>query len=373
MKMLYFIIALLFCSCGEYYTNVNSTVCNIDSLYLQYYDEVVIQLDSHTPIDWSNTYIVEYDDSVYVLVYNTYTSELNYFNLLSGLLSKQVKCELEHIDGIYLYDNVIYAHNYKNTTFFTMDFNGNILDTVKINSIHYDYKHYPPYLVSVFNGIYPLNEKQFYLTTYTVGEGCDNIRHCGMIFNKENKEFNYKMPYPEIYSKANWGGGMYRVGYSAYNKEKNYIIYSFPALHCINVYDIKLNSYKEFYAGSKNINEIVSYSDDIGSSVPDNESFKHYISNNNYGAIIYDKNRNLYYRVAEIANFHKEEKYKYLKRLSVIILNEQFDKIGETTFDKPYGTTLLISSDYIYIPYLDEVGYDTAMKYHKFKIQCYEK
>ena len=305
---------LLFaCSCNKRYTNINIQRNSIDSMYLRYNGNTTLQLDSHTPNDWNNTYIIEYKDSVYVLVFNTYTAELNYFNKTTEILEKQIKYNIDDIDGIYVHENSIYAHNYKKCTFFHLQPDGKILDTIKINSLRYGNGHYPPYLISTFNGVYPINKEEICFTTYSIGESLEHIRHCGMIFNKENGQYYYIMPFPEIYSKANWGGGMYRIGYTTYNPKNNYIIYSFPASHYINVYNLNTNSYKEYYAGSKNIDRIPSYPEKPGVSVPDNKSFRHYISNSNYGAILYDRYRELYYRIVEIAGFHKEKKYQYLK------------------------------------------------------------
>ena len=38
------------------------------------------------------------------------------------------------------------------------------------------------------------------------------------------------------------------------------------------------------------------------------------------------------------------------------------------TFEQPYGTSILVGSDGIYLPYLKNVGMDLPMHYHVFKI-----
>lgn len=371
MIKIYFLLILLICnSCIYKYSNKNekSTLWK-DSITLSFQREFSIIPDANTPSDWSNTFAINTGDSSSILIYNTYTGDFNFFNSNTAKLSKSISTKFKQFDGISVYnDTIVYVQDYKECTFLKTDLSGIITDTIEINSISLSKGDFPPSYISIFNGVYPINNHLLHFDTFTAGENDANKRYCGMLFDVRDKSFSYTMFYPPVYQKANWGGGMYRRGYTCYNSLEKIVFYSFPASHYIYFYDFKTKDINRFYAGSKFINEINAFSKDRNMRVMDSESFEHYRTNDNYGAIIYDRYRNLYYRIAEKANYFSEPQYKYLKQLSIIIFNSKMEIVGEKQFNEPYGTTLLVTPEGVFIPYLKNIGLDLPMTYHVFKI-----
>lgn len=338
-----------------------------DSLCLLYSRSVDILLDDKTPIDWLNTSLIEKNDSIYVLIFNAYIGDFLFYDMFSGEKIGELKTDLVDFDGISVYDyHDIYIHDYEKCFFYKLNNNGKICDTLKVPFID-NQTNCPPSRISVFSGVNFIGGKFFY-ATFSVGESDRGNRYCGAVLNLESMENTYIVPYPEIYQKANWGGNMFRLGYTCFNPQEKLFLYSFPASHNLYVYDMVNNKTRSFYAGSNRIDMISSYSNDVDEIYDDNKSTKHYISNPSYGAIIYDKYRNLYYRIAEIPQDNGLGEYRMLKQLSIIILDQSFNIVGETCFSQPYGTTVLVSPDGLLIPFVENNDLDGVMQYHVFKI-----
>lgn len=359
-----------FSSCFEIseYVNVNNVkVQRIDSLYLSYSHSVNISLDENTPVDWLNTSLIEKNDSIYVLVFNAYIGDLFYYDIHSGNFRGKIETKFGNLDGMSVYDNhEIYLQDYERCSFYRLDNNGEVCDTLRVPFVEGEGIS-PPSRISIFNGVKYTRNKFFY-ETFSVGESDRGNRYCGAVLDIENKNCTYIMPYPKIYQKANWGGGMFRSGYTCFNSLKNLILFSFPASHELFVYNIENNAITSFYAGSNCIDIISSYSNNVDERFDDNRSIKHYISNPNYGAIIYDKYRQLYYRIAEIPRRNEVGGYRLLKQLSIIILDLSFRIVGETIFLQPYGTTILVAPDGLMIPFVENNDLDGIMQYHMFKV-----
>lgn len=124
------------------------------------------------------------------------------------------------------------------------------------------------------------------------------------------------------------GGGLYRWVYACYNSKENKYIVSFPADH--NIYKVYTTGITgEFYAGSNFIDEIEFLDTPKWIPINSEEKTKHFVENHSYANIIYDKWREVYYRIAEIKTKY-ENKMGWQKEISVIILNKNLKIIGET-------------------------------------------
>lgn len=369
-KICLLFMTLFYGSCVTEYSNPN--ILNDerkDSLTLSFLKEICLRPDEKTPSDWEKTLMVKENDSCFILLYNAYNGDLNYYSSTTGNLFRIISTQLKGMDGISSYeDSILFVQDYDLCRFYKMNLCECTTDTLKIEGLSFDAGDFPPSYISVYNGVYPINKNAVFLTTFTAGESDKGNRCCGMIYDDNSKSHTSVVPYPSLYQRANWGGGMFRSGFTCYNPSEHIILFSFPACHNLYVFNVKDKSIMEYYAGSKIINKISAFSNVPDQVVSNFESFNYYLKTDNYGPIIYDKYRNLYYRIAEKAGYHKGDTYKYLKQLSVIILDSQLNIIGEKTFEQPYGTTLLIAPEGIYIPYLKDIGMDLPMHYHVFNV-----
>lgn len=140
------------------------------------------------------------------------------------------------------------------------------------------------------------------------------------------------LSYTEMYNKHNWGGGLFRWTYSDCN-DRNEFVVSLPAEHYIYVISSDMQQIRKHYAGSEFISNIQHLK--RSKLLPDSmeETTKHFVETDSYSNIIYDKYRNCYYRMVE-------QKIKYTsmsgwqKGLSIIILNDKFEIIGETPLER---------------------------------------
>lgn len=191
-------------------------------------------------------------------------------------------------------------------------------------------------------------------------------------YNRNYKNFNFLLGYPDIYHKANWGGGMLRWVYATFNNKKNLFIVSFPASHNIEIWDPELNLSYTKYAGSCYIADIEPYSNKVEEQ-PSTEKILDYISKTNcYGNIFYDEWNNLYYRIAEIA----PNNYKNKKTVSIIIIDENFDKVGESIIDnisKDFRYAMFVSYKGLMVPVNDSEDYLKYVIYHPGKKEKNEK
>jgi len=195
-----------------------------------------------------------------------------------------------------------------------------------------------------------INEKMYIITT------CDRWAEKNPVsatIDLENKHvqalYGFEYPsFPKTENKAKKSGKE-----SDFSRcfDGTHFIYSFYFDEDIYICNIDHTEITKVNAKSRFINQI-GYTDDFG-----NLTFKQIAENPNYGNLIYDPYRKLYYRVAypkvEIENdVNMLDVIEYgRKRFSIIILDENFNLIGETLFpDYTYNSWLMfVREDGLYI------------------------
>lgn len=150
-------------------------------------------------------------------------------------------------------------------------------------------------------------------------------------------------------------------------------VYSFYFDEDLYVTDIEHQTFRKIKTPSSNF-EHVTVPDDYG-----NTTFKDMCEISNYGNILYDKYRDVYYRIAypktnitndirplELMDFGR-------KNFSIIILDKDFNILGETLFpDFTYNSTLMfITEDGLYISdshYLNPKFSDDELSFKRFEL-----
>jgi hypothetical protein len=135
--------------------------------------------------------------------------------------------------------------------------------------------------------------------------------------------------YPNSYQKGLYGANFaFNFSYT-FNPNNNKIVWSFPIDDSLYVQDTSTNKIESYHCPSKYFSEIAPSKE---KNMQDASIYtKFYIQSNSYGPIYYDKYRKVYYRFAErgVDEIRYKEK-KWWKYNTIIILNEKFEKIGET-------------------------------------------
>jgi hypothetical protein len=241
-------------------------------------------------------------------------------------------------------------YNYNQNAIYLINSSGEIK-----NNFHID--HTAKYFPSPITGISPLivDGDKVVISGNISGEYIDeneDNRPISYIFDTKTKQTEYIVSYPKLYYDYNWGGGLFRWIYSTYNSSKKMIVYSFPADHfiyTINLFNKKINSY---YAGSKYINHISSLPQRKLRVIDSDDKIKHFVENHSYSNVIYDMYNDVFYRIAEFKTIYNEVP-GWKKKLSIIILNNDFNIVGETQIVEnhalTYRYTLFVTSKGLHI------------------------
>ncbi len=160
----------------------------------------------------------------------------------------------------------------------------------------------------------------------------------GIQLNLENGEVNYYMNYPQMYRDKYFFPPLYVTKFSStYIPTKNKIIYSFPIDETLHELDLKTGEintinpdksqyFKELSPISKNAERDM------------NADYLYSVNNVSYERIVYDQYKNIYYRFTKIPNTKKKDEYDNQPHIihSVLILDENFKKLGETVLNERY-------------------------------------
>lgn len=365
-KYVFFLLFSYLCmlSCSVYENkNPYEGMRHSDEIAFVLSGEKCFSPDEKTPSNWLNAFIYS-RDTVYWALYNSYLGDLNLFDVNDGAQIKTEKFPLAGKDCIVFNGENMYVQDYDSVTFYKI--NGKcIVDTIvpwKKMKLRI-----APSRIDINNNVYEYG-RSLYFITYTMGEYDDEKRNVCMEYDKGSGEVSYFMNYPPVYKKANWGGTSYRRVYTCSDSSNENIIFSFPVSHSLYIFNCKSKKITEVYAGSSYISQIRAFSNDKNDLLSSDESFRHFMTNFSYSSIIYDKYRKLYYRIAEIP--YTNNRGDLFKKVGLVVLNEQFEIVGEKMFGKGHGTTLLIVPEGVLIPKIDEYPIlDAPLSYYLYTVE----
>lgn len=139
--------------------------------------------------------------------------------------------------------------------------------------------------------------------------------------------------FPDIYFDGNNYNDLSTNYISKCVNERNESIYSFPIDHNLFIYENNINI-KKTNVKSKFLNDFITTPENLIFDIQ--HTMKLYITAPYYREVIYDRYRNLYYRVADIETDKIKENGKQQlysdKNWSLIILNDKFNIINEIQF-----------------------------------------
>jgi hypothetical protein len=181
-------------------------------------------------------------------------------------------------------------------------------------------------------------------TLYLCGEMTEELGRIDSINNlllttidtQKDDSIDFHVGYPESYREGNWGENYFREVFWCMNSTTQLFFVSFPNDHYI--YQTDLKQVNKIYAGSMYAGDIKSI-DYPAIILPKERGLTHYFENYSYSAIIYDKYRNIYYRMVEHPwkEYHQDMDWMlWLKQLSIVILDEDLHFMGETVLDMEY-------------------------------------
>ncbi|ADQ79706.1 hypothetical protein Palpr_1561 [Paludibacter propionicigenes WB4] len=335
-SLLVFTSSLIFICCSARLENNNPIHehARTDELQLEKNDSIKFPLDSITTVF---TTASQYNDDM-----ETY-SFLSQNNTICSYSYKDkkliYKVDLHKINGgtefLIKNNDTIYVYNGKSHSISLINYHGDIIKTFHVKS---DIKSFP----SPLTGVAPMLVRgdNIIISGSLYGETIndnENDRKVSYIYNIKSNKTVSTAPYSSLYYSHNWGSGLLRWVYSTESPKENVMLFSFPADHFIYENLIGNNKLKPHYAGSKYFDKIPSYNRSKAVFFNTDEATKYFAESNSYANILYDKYNKVYYRIAEL-----KTKYNgmpgWKKEISIIILNANFQIVGETLIGKVHGT-----------------------------------
>lgn len=346
----YFYIILFVTSCNDIGKNINPlfNTKRTKTAHLNYIKEISFDLDSQTTnIFTASQYIP--NENIYsfmsldknILFYDYDTNKLLYKIPLS--LPQPTTYQYINKDTIILLD-------YSTEELIIINNKSEVINSYKI-------KHNIEYYPSPITKIAPITfiNNCIYVFGNMAGEyNNENNKNRNVLlkYNCLNNTKSYHIPYPDIYKK-NWNGTLFRWCYADYTPLHDSFLISFPADHYIYSYDYKQDSITKFYAGSEHIESTFYIKKPKQEFINADDRTKHFVESDSYSTIIYDQYQNIYYRFAELNSIY-EGIPGWSKELSIIILDSEFNIIGETFIGKvptTYRYATFITKEGLHLPH----------------------
>lgn len=303
--------------------------------YMQYKDVDSMQILS---------FVNDYNNKIYFFNYNT----RQYMGVFptGNTLKEKIQGYYIDNDSIYIYSynsGKVYCYLFDEETFIKDFF---IVEKQKKN---YDLLTPHSYLTTISPMIKYGNT--ILSTGYRSGETKFETtvnRPVLTVYNINTDTLTYCANFPKQYSEYNWGGSMlFRLTYYTM-KPDGTIVLSFPASHDLAITSINdLQNMKYVYGGSNQIKTIHSFPYRKGSFSYNNQDiWSWYLRTPSYEGILYDQYRNLYYRIARLANKECDPNEQGNKKpIIIIVLDDNLQYLGETIL--PQNLSLCSSNIFV--------------------------
>ncbi|WP_186756032.1 DUF4221 family protein [Echinicola salinicaeni] len=310
-------------------------------------DEIQLKTDDLGTIDFLRHQVFEIEDSTFIYVLNKSISALEIYNLTSAKFVKRIGIPDE---GPHAITNLqgFFVHSSDSIFVFPQ---GHVKNTILVSSKGEVLSHFsPPVPKNDIHGIVNhksvpsapsyFKDKKLYFSVLPLLDTKvpENINESVLLaseFILEDNQLDFpdKMHYPSSYLKKGWV--TYHTNYSRIIDEKGNWIYSFAGSDSLFIYDnnYKLNS--KVLAKSKEIEEIPSFEVYPGKL----NSMQMCIEYGSYGRVLYDKFKNLYYRIVRLPRGYDPKGDYDINALaksafSIIKFDGEFNRLSETVFEK---------------------------------------
>ena len=346
--------AVLFSCCANSNEVASKNLDRIDSVRLVRTGELRLSLDDETTPMMQSTF---YDiSSGYYYFYNKITGYIDRFHIDSTVKSPvRIKTPVMPWSMNVVSPDSIYI----------MDF----MDRDDIRLINSDGTQLSSYSLDGKSAILPGGQGQPYETSagLVYSSNADNDFSLAVIDAGTGQISARLIPYPDLY-KDFYGDLLMRVPYTAYNGNKSITVTGFPADDNIYVLDLISKKVTTYYAGSIHKDgDLKPLAKGLlgGMMISTDREIEYFREITSYGNIVYDPWLNVYYRIVErstpMPGVNLSNK---AKKLSVIVLDENFRIIGESGInDEAYACfrySVFVSQDGLNIQLLtgeDELAF----------------
>ena len=333
-----------------------------------------LKLDSLTTNSIGNLQYFKNDSVAYVIFKNKGENNILFYKFKNNAqcefriyLAKDGPNGVGRADGFYVHnlDSIFVVSSYF-SKIFLVNKEGEILKKYFLSmnkedststSMPYSSTHTP--MVKVGDTLYigAIPDVEPYLNKYN-----SKIK---IALNIANGRYKYLHSYPEEYQQNYWGR-THMLFPNIYDEEKGVFIYSFPISDSLHIINQSTNKAISLNAKSLFLPRI----DPMVNFTKDRKKLKSYLYKSAiYSSIIKDPLNQVYYRIAEqpTQEFNLNKVGKMKRPASIIVLNNNFEKIGETLIGNDYRVThTFVAAGYFYI--LKEIQSDDYLSFGKYKL-----
>lgn len=313
---------------------------------------------------------------------NPYTNSIYFYDYKKGTFCKKIQFEKEgpngvlSISGYYIKNrDSIFLYNRPMVELVLADFNGFVKNRNSLKGIGNNWALYYPQFA--FSTVCPIIEKDNHLILtglcpFSINDSDINQFKYTACIDLSNNDIEYYHTYPtNIYgNNANWEDQLFMQVYPTISPEGD-MVHSFPTSHSIYITKWNANTKTPIYAGSNIAGTITSIDwDFLTQRTPRELIYTHYLQQDLYGGILYDKWREIYYRFIQkgIKNATTRTQLSE-KEIAIIYMDKHFKYLGETTLGTSYEwnwTNSFVTKEGLNIEYIDENDVDE--RYMSFKI-----
>ena len=335
-----------------------------EKVVLHKIDQKILPLDSNTALKNQTFQYIENLEAV--ASFNPYDNNLLLYHFNDGKLIKKIsltkkadtvfqKRAVDRYSFNYICPDSIYFFNVRRNKIYLFDSTGNakkVFDVALKKDLGLFLNVMPGELLTIANNNFCIPSwpgRSAYRADAPLN---DNLM---LLQNLQTGTKTLQIKYPPIYRSALWGEYLHQYSF-AYNSNKNLFVISYAITHEIYVVDSN-KQVRSYYAGSKFLDHVnpLSFNNTEKQFKKDQET-NNFRKQRRYTKLLYDKYEHLYYRIVASAIPESDltsigPNYRYLP-FSIVILNEQFEKIGEQEFDanEYSGTSMFISKYGLCIP-----------------------
>ncbi|WP_073097573.1 DUF4221 family protein [Cyclobacterium lianum] len=280
----------------------------------------------------------------YLGAVNEISNDLEFFALSEEGENFKVNFQLDGPNGVgklkafeIISDSTLLIASTYRIRLYVTDFDGNLLRTIKTNEIERKGK---PFVQTYYTHQPLIHDKRsdsFYVYTGVDTDFRGPGIWSGTMFLKMPNEID--SPPKHVFELSSYFNDFVYGAFFSHNShvlmENRYLVMSIPFYNNILIYNLEREEVKEMEAGSKHFGDALPWD---SPSFGRDEEF--YVSSNSYREVAYDDDNKLLYRMAyravEYVGPDGDRRNWDNKLPSVIIINKDFEKVGE--IDLPENT-----------------------------------
>jgi hypothetical protein len=350
------------------------------SIKLEIIDQKKFMLDSTTAPKVQYMEIIEGKNNNRIFTFsNEFTNSIYFYDYETQKFIKKLSFKKKGNNAVYCIKGYyikskdsIYIYNKPLTELVLADYNGKVINRISLRGNKLDkkwYLNYPQYVPLTVNPLIVIKDELLLTGQYIQSipkSIIDKFRFTARInINTQDVKFNYLYP-NELYGfDYNWQGRLFTEVFMELHPDGDKLIFSFPVSHNLYIADLNSEKYHKIYAGGNETKTICSINMNTDKT-DDKMACSHFMHQDTYAAIKYDKYRNVYYRFllnaipgATIQNGWKE------KSVTIIIMDKNFNYLGETfigTGEKEwYWQNSFVTKEGLNIEYIDKNNEDNLI------------